>query len=62
MILYEYESIDPLVFHEPLDFTETSAGYWELSYTVPAGLVQLNVNILPEGESGSTTVHKYFIR
>ena len=62
MILYEYETTSPPVLYGSLDFTETSPGVWELPYLVPAGLEQLNVNILPEGESSSVTVLKYLVQ
>ena len=58
VILYQYESIEPVVVDGFSDFAETSPGLWELIIEIPEGLVQLNVNILPP-EKSSITILKY---
>lgn len=59
VILYEYASIVPPDLAGSVDFSETTPGLWELTLEIPAGLVQLNLNILPLGELTSITVLKY---
>ena len=58
VILYEYETTSA-PYSGYSDLAETSPGAWELDYTAAEGIEQLNLNILPEGESGSSTILKF---